>query len=142
MSKRKPKAKRPTRGELYMEKVYGPWMRLGQSGRTVVTGAAILAVLKKHWAEQEARWNEEAHGPRAVPDDCPRPMRGSIADAAEILGVNAHSTKFIERFIASGWIAANHHARQTWTFDLDELERVACELEDAKKATRKRSRLH
>lgn len=139
MSKRKPKAKRPTHGELYMERVYGPWMSASAAGK--VKPREVLALLEKQRAERDARWNEVAHGPRAVPDDCPRAEVLSIARAADILGVEGKSDRFIERFIATGVIAANKLSRQRWKFDLDELERVAIELEDEAKAARKRRAL-
>lgn len=135
MSKPKPKAK-PTRGELYIERVYGPWMNASAAGK--VNPREVLALLEKQRAEREAHWDEVAHGPRAVPDDCARPVVLSIARAADVLGVEGKSDRFIARFITTGIIAANKETRQRWKFDLDELERVACELEDERKSARKR----
>lgn len=135
MSKRKPKSK-PTRGELYIERVYGPWMNASAAGK--VNPREVLALLEKQRAEREAHWDEVAHGPRAVPDDCARAVVLSIARAADVLGVEGKSDRFIARFITPGIIAANKETRQRWKFDLDELERVACELEYEAKAARKR----
>lgn len=139
MSKRKPKAKRPTRGALYIERVYGPWMNASAAGK--VKSREVLALLEKQRAEREAHWDEVAHGPRAVPDDCRRVVVLPISRAADILGVEGKSDRFIARFIATGIIAANKETRQRWKFDLDELERVAIELEDEAKAARKRRAL-
>lgn len=138
MSKRKPKAKRPTYGELYMEKVYGPWMH---AGAAKVNPREVLAALEKDWTERKARWDEEAHGPRSVPDDCARPVVFSISEAADFIGVNGHSSKFKERYIANGRLAANKVSRQRWKFDLDELEREHREEEARKKRTRARRKL-
>lgn len=130
MSKRKPKAKRPTHGQQYAERIAMP--------RAKVNVRALADTLKRDHAQLKARWNEEVHGPRSVPDDCPNPVVLPIARAADILGVEGKSDRFIERFIATGIIAANKESRQRWKFDLDELERVACQLEDESKAARKR----
>ncbi|MBX3389207.1 MAG: hypothetical protein KF691_07090 [Phycisphaeraceae bacterium] len=138
MSKRKPQAKRPTRGELYLERVYGPWMH---AGTAKVNPREVLALLAKQGAERDARWNEVAHGPRAVPEDCPRAVVLPISRAADILGVEGKSDRFIENYISNGRIAANKLSRQRWKFDLDELERVALDLENERRAARKRRTL-
>lgn len=135
MSKRKPKAKRPTHGEQYAERIAGPWLRLPKGKVNV---RALADALKREHAQLKARWNEEVIGPRSVPDDCPRAVVMPIARAADILGVEGKSDRFIARFITTGIIAANKEGRQSWKFDRDELERVARQLEDESKAARKR----
>lgn len=143
MSKRKPKAKQRTYGEVHREQSFiGLWMRFGENPRAgKVNARELIARMNAEDAALKARWNDEVHGPRTVPDDCPRPVVRSLAEAADELGVEGKSDRFIARFINTGRIAANKLSRQRWKFDLDELERVACELEDERIAARKRRSL-
>lgn len=160
MSKRKPKvkAKRPrypsrdevalstperiARKMLAVERHYERMAR-EWTARGIALTPERLRTIKDIAAKRTLERDHETFnpGPRAVPDSCRRSAVLPISRAADILGVEGKSDRFIARFITTGIIAANKEGRQSWKFDLDELERVALELEDEARAARKRRAL-
>lgn len=155
MNKRKPKAKRPrypSRDEVNLSTparlarkmlaVESHYERMAREWalRGITLTPERLRAIKEIAARRTLERDRETFnpGPRPVPDGCRRVVVLPISRAADILGVEGKSDRFIARFIATGIIAANKETRQRWKFDLDELERVAIELEDEARAARKR----
>ncbi|MCZ7634093.1 MAG: hypothetical protein M5U20_11535 [Phycisphaerales bacterium] len=117
MSKRKPKPK-TTYAQRWTEE---------QAAFTKGGGAMLTpAMLREHFADFDP--SREVHGPRSVPANCPRPVVLSIAKAAALLIVDDKSDRFVERFIATGILAADRLSRQRWRFDADELESLRARL--------------
>jgi len=120
VSKRKPKPK-----ATYAQRWAEEHSAFTKSGGAMLTPRTLRA-LREHFADFDP--SREVHGPRSVPPNCPRPVVLSIAKAAALLIVDDKSDRFVERFIATGILAADRLSRQRWRFDADELESLRTRL--------------
>lgn len=145
------KRKRPTYGEQHTERLIGPWVRTG-AGKVNVR--ELAEAMEKERTLLKARWNEEIPERRAIPAseaDAPskrRPLREgysrkepmSLSDAARRLGVDAKSTRFVERFIDTGRLACEQVSRTRWVFDWADFERVKEQEASARKTDKRRGK--